>query len=258
MGRSASVSFILAIILLLFATALCSEEIRVLHTEGLTRGFMVLRTETGEQIADGEMSEVVRNGVVTARQTFRFKDGSLYDDETRFTQHGTFRLLSDHSIQKGPTFPTQMETWIDTANGQVTMNSSKDGKSQNSKEKMSLPNDLANGILFTIVKSMLSLPQATVSYVAFTPKPRIVKVTFAQEGKEPMYTDGASHDAIRFLMKIDIGGITGAVATITGKKPADTHIWVITGTAPTYAGSEGPLYGEGPVWKIELVSPRRQ
>jgi hypothetical protein len=245
-------------LLLLFPYAglSCPDEVRVHYTEGLARGFLALMTEDGTRIAEGEESQVLRNGVVTSRLTFRFYDGSIYDDETKFTQHGTYKLLSDHVIQKGPTFPTQMETWLDTTTGQVKVNSSKNGKPETINQTLDLPSDLANGIVFTIVKSMLSTPQATVSYIAFTPKPNLVKLVITQEGRETMRTDRAPHPATRFLIKVDLGGIAGAVATVVGKKPADTHLWVISGTAPTFAGSEGPLYGDGPVWKIELDSPR--
>ena len=246
-----------ALVLLTFAALTCADQVRVRYNEGLTRGFMALRTEDGQKIAEGESSQIVKNGVVTAHQVFHFDDGSLYDDVTTFTQRGTFHLLTDHMIQKGPAFPTQMESWLDTRSGQVTARTTKNGKTESASQKISLPPDLANGILFTIVKSLLWTPQTTVSYLAFDPKPKLVKLMYTREGTETLHADGAAHEAVRFLMKVDIGGVTGAVVKITGKQPADTHIWVITGEAPTYAGSEGPLYGEGPVWKIELVSPRR-
>jgi len=62
-------------------------------------------------------------------------------------------------------------------------------------------------------------------------------------------------DAMHYVMHVDIGGIAGALAPLVGKQPHDTDIWVIGGDAPTYAGSLGPLYGDGPVWRISLVSP---
>jgi hypothetical protein len=40
---------------------------------------------------------------------------------------------------------------------------------------------------------------------------------------------------------------------LTQKGPA--FIWVLSGEAPAYLKSEGPLYMGGPVWRIELLSP---
>jgi hypothetical protein len=54
------------------------------------------------QIADGNK--------VTTEMVFHFKDGSLYDEKTVFSQDRTFRLLSDHLIQKGPFFPHPIQS----------------------------------------------------------------------------------------------------------------------------------------------------
>jgi len=235
-----------------------ADQVRVRYAEGVTRGFLVLRSQRGETLAGGESVQFVKNGIVNVHLTFKFKDGSIYEDTTTFTQHGVFRLLTDHLVQKGPIFPTQLETWIDARSGHVKVDSNKDGKREHDERTLDLLPDLANGMLFDLVKNLPSTSTATVSYIAFTPKPRIVKMVFRQNGTEKLLTGEASQEAIRFLMKVDLGGITGAVASVTGKKPADTQFWVIPGAAPTYAGSEGPLYGDGPVWTIELVSPARQ
>jgi hypothetical protein len=45
------------------------------------------------------------------------------------------------------------------------------------------------------------------------------------------------------------------MAQLLGKKPPDTHIWILQGEAPTFGKSEGPLYLGGPIWRIELTSP---
>ena len=41
---------------------------------------------------------------MTARLVFRFKDGSLSDETAVYSQRGRFRLLTDHVVQKGPSF----------------------------------------------------------------------------------------------------------------------------------------------------------
>jgi hypothetical protein len=171
-----------------------ADEVPVRYAEGLSRGFITVRTLDGVQIADGDNSQFVRNGVVTSHLKFRFKDGSLYEDTTTFTQHDTFRLLTDHTVQRGPTFPTQMESWIDTAAGRVAVHSIKHGKLEEIDQKLDLPPDLGNGLLFTIVKNMLSE-----SYLAFNPKPIIAKLVFAPEGKKGLSTDRSKHEQCDFL-----------------------------------------------------------
>src|SRR5580704_13746389 len=67
-------------------------QIAVHHTEGLLHGFLVLRTLTGETVAHGDLVQVAHSDHVTARLTFHFKDGSLYDDTVIYSQRRAFRL----------------------------------------------------------------------------------------------------------------------------------------------------------------------
>src|SRR5437899_10691089 len=93
----------------------------VRHMEGLMHGFLALRTLDGKRLADGEMTQVPEGDRVTSRLIFRFRDGSLYDDTTVFSQRGAFRVLSDHLMQHGPSFKQPMETSIDASSGEVTV-----------------------------------------------------------------------------------------------------------------------------------------
>src|SRR5512132_1263572 len=83
---------------------LTADQVPVRHVEGLMHGFLALRTLDGKRLADGEMTQVAEGDRVTSRLIFRFKDGSVYDDTTIFSQRGAFRLLRDHLVQRGPSF----------------------------------------------------------------------------------------------------------------------------------------------------------
>src|SRR2546430_14260524 len=96
---------------------LTAEQVPVRHMEGLMHGFLALRTLDGRRLADGEMSQIAEGDRGTIRLIFRFKDGSVYDDTTIFSQQGTFRVLSDHLVQRGPSFKQPMETSIDASSG---------------------------------------------------------------------------------------------------------------------------------------------
>src|SRR3979490_1958296 len=102
-------------------TRLTAEQVRVRHMEGLMHGFLALRTLDGKRLADGEMTQVAEGDRVTSRLIFRFKDGSVYDDTTIFSQRGAFRVLSDHLVQRGPSFKKPMETSIEASSGQITV-----------------------------------------------------------------------------------------------------------------------------------------
>jgi hypothetical protein len=233
------------------------ETIAVKYAEGLSRGFVVLRNQDGAQIADGESTQVVEGDRVVSRLVFHFDDNSLYDDTTVFTQKGVFRLVSDHVIQKGPSFKMPMDTRIDVKSGQVVVRYTKDGKEQTLTEKMDFPPDVANGMIFTVIKDFISDP-ITLSYVATSPKPRMVKLLFSRMTDDTLLTGRVARKAKHFVMKVQIGGVAGVVAPVIGKQPPDTHLWVLDGQAPVFGGSQGPLSGDGPVWIMQLTSPARR
>jgi hypothetical protein len=190
---------------------------------------------------------------------FHFKDGSVENETTVFSQHGTFRLLSDHVLQKGPAFKHPMETSIDAMTGQVVVHYMDDnGKENVVKDKLDLPSDLSNGLLLTLLKNIQpNTPRTTVPYLATTPKPRIIQLVITPQGAEAVSTGISKHRAIDYDVKVELGGVAGVMAHMLGKQPADTNVWVLLGDAPAFVGSEGPFYAEGPIWRVDLVSPVR-
>jgi len=110
-------------------------------------------------------------------------------------------------------------------------------------------------LLFTLMKDVNpSVPRTTVSMVATTPKPRLVKLAILPQGKEPFTIGSFRHEAMHYLVKAEIGGVTGFLARLMGKQPADTHVWVLGGEAPAFVKAEGPFYVGGPIWRIQLAS----
>jgi hypothetical protein len=96
----------------------------------------------------GDLFQVVRGDQVTSRLLFRFKDGSVDDETAVFSQRGDFQLITDHHIQKGPSFPHPMDLSIDVRSGQVTVRSpGKDGKEEVKSEHLDLTPDLVNGLI---------------------------------------------------------------------------------------------------------------
>lgn len=250
-------SFGLLFGLLCSSTSLPAEVIPVHHVEGVTHGFVVMRNSTGQIIAYGDMVQETHHGRVTSRLTFHYHDGSLYDDTTIYTEHGVFRVLSDHLIEKGPSFKQPMETWVNAETGQFKARTFDKDKPQYISQKLKIPADLANGIIYVVLKNISpKTPTTTVSMVVGMPKPRIVKLVITPQVDGPYFIDGSRRKAIHYLVKIDIGGVAGVVAPIIGKQPADTNVWIAADVVPTFLKSQGPLYDGGPIWNIELTIPR--
>ena len=239
------------------AVSLSAETVAVRQIEGAVHGFLVLRELDGAIIASGDMIQSTHGGQVTSRLVFHFKDGSLEDETAVFSQRGHFRLLTDRLVQKGPAFKRPMDVSIDASTGLVTVRYKGDkGQDKITTERLALPPDLANGMVPILLRNIVPDTQATTySMVVATPKPLLVKLAVAADGGDSFSTSGASHKAIRYAIKMDIGGVRGVLAPLVGKQPPDTHVWILGGNSPAFLRSEGPHYESGPIWQMELASP---
>jgi hypothetical protein len=243
-------------IMLLPSSVLLSEQVAVRHVEGTIHGFLVLRDAEGKTLAAGDLIQVVKGDRIVSNLVFHFKDGSVDDETTIFSQRDKFRLLSDHHVQKGPSFPHPMDVLIEASTGKVTVHSTDKGKDKVETDHLDLQPDLANGLLLTLLKNIRpDAPETKVSYVAATPKPRLMTLSIKPQGEETFRTAGARHKAMNYDIKIELGGIAGVVAPLIGKQPKDIHIWILGGKAPAFVRMEGQLYQDGPLWTIELTSP---
>jgi hypothetical protein len=92
--------------------------------------------------------------------------------------------------------------------------------------------------------------------VAFTPEPRIIQLELAPQGEHKMMVGEQAKTAIHYVFKPRLGVWLKLFATLLGRVPPDYHAWILTDEVPAFARFEGPLYPTGPVWRIELTSPR--
>jgi hypothetical protein len=235
---------------------LTAETVSVRFPEGLVHGFLTLRSVDGAILAEGDQIQYLRDGRVTSRLLLKFRDGSVSDETVVFTQDKVFRVLSDHLIQKGPAFPTPVDLSVDAKTGMVAVRYTDDGKPKSLEEKMELPPDLANGLVLTLIKNLdPKAPLATMSMIAASPKPRLVRLAISPAGETSFTVGTSKRQAVRFVVHIELGGVAGVVAPLIGKQPPDTHVWVLEGDAPAFIGSEGPLGMGAPPWRLELASP---
>lgn len=243
----------LSLLLSIGATPAHPEPIRVLYSQGSTHGFVSLKTLDGRSIATGEITQTVHGEEVTSRLVFRFRDGSVDDDLTVFTQRGTFRLVRDHHVQHGPSFPKSIDVLIDASTGQIT-SKTEDGKVN--VEHMDLPLDVSNGLPPNLLLNIHpSTPETKISYVAPGPKPRLIHLSIKPTGSLRFRAGGFRRTATDYTIHVELGGVTGLVAPMIGKAPADYHIWVMSGVPPAFIREEGQMYEGGPIWRIEQVSP---
>jgi hypothetical protein len=243
---------------LLWLCPLAAAPVPVRFAEGVTHGFLVLRSADGPLIASGDLLQVGRGGEVESRMVFRFKDGSMFDERVVFAQRRVFSLQSYRLVQHGPAFTEDSEILLEQASGKyrVKTKARKDGRQKLLEGRLDLPPDVYNGMVLTVAKNLPKGSGQTVHIVAFTPKPQLIPLELAPAGEQKVLVGGLAKSATHYVFKPQLGTGLKLLATLLGRVPPDYHAWIVTGEVPAFVGFEGPLYPTGPVWRIELTSPR--
>jgi len=231
------------------ASPVFAEPVTVRFTEGVTHAFPVLRSIGGEKLAQGELTQIPRGDRVENRLTFRFRDGSFYDERVVFSQRDMFTLVSYQLVQRGPSFPESIEAKVDRDSGryEVRYKGDEDAAEEILKGKIELPNDVYNGLLGTLMKNLPAGTATSVQIIAFTPKPRFVKMLLAPAGDDTVMMGETAVPATRFLVKPQLGLFASLLVTDL----PDVKVWILGGEAPAFLKFEGPLFFMGPIWRID-------
>lgn len=256
--RAATLCLLILVTFLLWLRQASAAPVSVRFVEGVTHGFLVLRTVNGELIASGDLLQVQRGGQVQSRMVFRFKDGSVYDETVVFTQERVFTMLSYHLVNRGPAFTEDTEISLERASGKyrVKTKAHKDGREQELSGTLDLPPDVYNGMVIMVAKNLPKGASETVHIVAFTPTPRLIQLEFAPEGEQKVLIGELGKTATHYVLKPRLGPWLKFFATLLGRAPPDSHAWIIKDELPAFARFEGPLVTTGPVWRIETTNPR--
>jgi hypothetical protein len=257
-SRAVTLSLLVLVTVLLWLRPASAAPVSVRFVEGVTHGFLVLRTVNGVPIASGDLLQVQRGRQVESRMVFRFKDGSLYDETVVFTQERVFTMQSYHLVQRGPVFTEDTEISLERASGKYRVNTKahKDGREQVLNGTLDLPPDVYNGMVITVAKNLPKGASETVHIVAFTPTPRLIQLEFAPEGEQKVLIGDLAKTATHYVLRPRLGTWLKLFATLLGRVPPDSHAWIISDELPAFVRFEGQLVSMGPVWRIETTSPR--
>ena len=245
----------------LVSTPVSAAPVAVGFSEGVTHGFLLVRSLGGEILGQGEITQVVKeDDLVESQLVFRFKDGSLHDEKVAFSQQRVFTMISYRLVQRGPSFPNQIDVSVDRGAAAYKVRSM---VGENEKEevlsgKVDLPKDVYNGMLIIVSKNLQKGVDKTVSVIAFTPTPQVVTMQLRSIDEHKVQIGEASSKATQYVFSPQIGMIRELVGKATGKLPAEFHYkcWMMVNEAPSFVQFEGPLQLMGPIVRIELVSPR--
>ena len=226
-----------------------ADPVTVRFTEGVARGFPVLRSLTGEKLAQGDYIQIPRGERIETRMAFRYTDGSHYEETVVYSQRGVFTLHSYRLIQRGPSFPESIDAFVDRETGryQVRYKADQDSAEEVFKGRIDMPWDTYNGLLTTLLKNLPQGASNTVHVIAFTPKPRMIKILLSPVADDPVLVGDSPMQATRFAMRPQLGLFASLLVTDL----PDVKAWILGGEAPAFLRFEGPLYFMGPVWRIE-------
>ena len=238
-----------------------AAPVAVRFSEGVTHGFLLVRSLAGETIGQGEMTQVVKErDLVESRLVLRFKDGSLHDEKVAFSQQDDFTMIRYHLVQQGPSFPEQVDVSVDRGTGDYKVRSKLGGDAPERilTGKFVLPKDVYNGMLVTMLLNLPKGASDTVHLLAFTPGPEIINLDLRLMGERTVQVGDLSRTARHYAFKPDMGTIRKFIGKVIGKLPANFHYdcWVLADEVPSFVQFEGPLQLMGPILRIELVSPR--
>jgi hypothetical protein len=256
---AASAGLIILFAAMLGSLPAAAAPIPVRFPEGSIHGFLVLRTQEGRFLAQGDLLEVSRGDEIHKTTVFRFKDGSLFEEKVVFSQQRVYTLRSYRLEQRGPAFTEDTKLSLDRATGKyrVETKSHKGGSAKVLEGTLNLPPDVYNGMIPTILRDLDKGAGATVHFIAFTPEPRIIQLDIAPSGGQKMMVGEVEVTAVHYVLKAKLGAWLKFFAKVLGRTPKDAHAWILDGEVPAFVGFEGQLYPTDPVWRIELVSPRR-
>jgi len=255
----ASFLAVLAVILtaLLVPAWAAAKAVAVSFAEGAAHGYLVVHDGSGESIGHGEVLQTVRRNLVESRLVFRFKDGSRFDEKTTFSQRRVFKLQKYRLIQRGPSFPEELDIRMDRKSGRYRVRS-RAGPDQSAvvtAGRLDMPSDAYNGLIGTLLRNLPSGKSATVRIVAFTPEPNLIALDLRPEAKEPVQVGDLLKTATRWVLEPRIHGVVRFFGKVLGQLPDGFRyrVWIIHDGIPAFARFEGPLHVMGPVWRIEVL-----
>ena len=161
-------------------------------------------------------------------------------------------------VERGSSFSEDTEISLQRASGKyrVKTKAHKDGREEIHEGTLDLPADVYNGMVLTVAKNLPKQGAETVHIVAFTPAPRIISLEMSPAGRQKVWVSGFPRSTVHYVFKPRLGIWLRLMAKLSGRMPPDSNAWIVTDGVPGFVRFEGTLIAAGPVWRIELASPR--
>jgi hypothetical protein len=250
-------ALLLALMALGITATAHADPVKVRLPEGVARGPLVLTTLDGQAIAHGELVQRPHGSRIESRLSLAFLDGSVWDEQLTFSQDRVFRLETYKLVQRGPSFPTS-EIEFDRRDGRfkARTQTGRDDEIKEASGPLDVPADVYNGMALVLLKNLPNGGGGSGQMLVFTPKPRLIRMDLVREGEDDVRLGPLGRKAVRYLVKLDVGGLAGVLATVLGKDPPDGRYWLLAGEVPAFVRFTGATYLNGPVWRLENATVR--
>ncbi len=115
---------------------------------------------------------------MSSRLTYHFRDGSIDDETTVFSQRTVFHLIRDHHVQRGPFFSKASDCLVEES-GNITIRTvDKDGKERVETSHIDLPPNVFNGSTGTmLLNASPNTSPFKLGLVAPTGKGRLIQLS---------------------------------------------------------------------------------
>lgn len=236
-----------------------AAPVSVRSPEGAAHGFLVLRGPKAEVLAHGDWWQKPSAEQIEVHLRFNFTDGSLSHETFVLGQRRVWTLLTYRSVQRGPSFPRDLEAYIERKTGRYTVQTSDRSKGDRKVDEgtIALPDDVYGfGMLAVLLKNLNAGERVNAHVLAFTPKPRVLTLEVSPAGEDTVQIEGSARKAARYVAKSELKGALGTVASVVGKQPPALNFWLAGEPMPTFIRFDGPFYPDGPIWRVELAAPQ--
>ena len=205
---------LLACLSLLSAQPLRADQVPVRHTEGRLDGFLVLRDLEDNIIRFRWDHPVGQWNPGYDRTQLPFQGRPHRQRVDRLFAAKGLQLLSYRLVQKGKSFKRPTDMSLNASTGQVTVRyTDEDGQEKTITDRPKLPADLANGMVSTPLRDLRSQNAEDDSiHVGGDTQAETRKLDISPVGEDSFTVGGSGAKAMKYVVKVDIGGISGEIA----------------------------------------------
>jgi len=223
--------------------------------EGTLRGFPVVRDASGQQIADGTLTQWIEDGNLHVSATYEFKDGRVVEEQTVLSQHPELAQLR-WSWEERKGSEVERSYSIDFTTGHAVVHKrGEDVREDHLDDAKNLGHAFAGvGFMYAVKNLTAELDkggEVELTAVAFTPKPRTVKVSIRRDQESSLTMGGRKLPAERFVVHPEIP--LAFIAKLFVKAP-DQYLWFYKPSPPAFLRADIPLAEPSdPIIRIELI-----